>query len=248
MRVLPFRTCIHSLLVALILISAARAQSAIEYRLSFADAIHHVMDVDATFHGVPAGPLHVHMSRSSAGRYAAVDFAKNVFMERFTDGKGTPLAPVRPNPQEWDVTSHDGTVHVTYRVFGDRVDGTYLAVDSTHAHMNFPAVLMWAKGLENRPVRLTFVQPAGSTRKIASQLYPTKDPLVFTAPNFQYLMDSPTEFSDFGMRSFTVPALQPGGKTQTFRVTVHHLGTDADLDAYAAGIEKIVREEQAIFG
>src|SRR5256885_15857793 len=30
-------------------------------------------------------------------------------------------------------TGHDGTVKATYRVFGDRIDGTYLAVDRTHA-------------------------------------------------------------------------------------------------------------------
>ena len=42
-------------------------------------------------------------------------------------------------------------VTVRYKVFGDRVDGTYLAVDPTHAHMNMPATVMWARGLEAGP-------------------------------------------------------------------------------------------------
>ena len=45
---------------------------------------------------------------------------------------------------------------MTYKVYGDRVDGTYLAIDTTHAHINMPAVVMWARGLADRPVTVTF--------------------------------------------------------------------------------------------
>jgi hypothetical protein len=31
-------------------------------------------------------------------------------------------------------------------VFGDRLDGTYLAIDRTQAHINMPAAHMWARG------------------------------------------------------------------------------------------------------
>ena len=41
---------------------------------------------------------------------------------------------------------------VRYKVYGDLVDGTYLAVDTTHAHINMPAAVMWARGLDDRPV------------------------------------------------------------------------------------------------
>ena len=101
------------------------------------------------------------MSRSSPGRYAVHDFAKNVFDVKVTDGKGQALQADRPNPHQWDVAGHDGTVRIVYKIFGDHVDGTYLAVDATHAHMNIPATLMWARGLDMRPVRVTFEPPAG---------------------------------------------------------------------------------------
>lgn len=107
---------------------------------------------------------------------------------------------------------------------------------------------MWAHGFDNRPVRVTFVLPVGSAWKVATQLYPISDPLTFTAPNLEYLMDSPAELSHFSMRTFQIPALSAGGKTQTLRVVVHHQGSDADMDAYVANVQKIVREEQAIFG
>src|SRR6185503_19153570 len=42
----------------------------IAYRLSFPQREHRLMDVAVTFTGVPDGPLRLHMSRSSPGRYA----------------------------------------------------------------------------------------------------------------------------------------------------------------------------------
>jgi predicted metalloprotease with PDZ domain len=141
------------------------AQSATEYRVSFPDAVHHVMQVEVTFHDVPSRPLRVQMSRSSPGRYAAFEFAENVFDEHITDGDGKPLAVARPDPRSWEIAGHKGTVHITYRIFGDRADGTFLAVDSTHAHINFPATAMWAHGFDDRPLRVTFVLPEVRTGK-----------------------------------------------------------------------------------
>lgn len=226
--------------------AAAFAQAPVEYRLSFPEPEHRWMQVEITFREVPAGALQVRMSRTSPGRYALHEFSKNVFDVQVRDGKGSPLRPARPNLHQWDVANHDGTVVVSYRVFGDRVDGTYLSVDSTHAHMNMPASLMWARGFEEREARVHFAQPQGRTWRVATQLYPTSDPLVFTAPNFQYLMDSPAEFSAFTWRTFTVEG--PGGAKPIFRIALHHDGTDGDADAYARDVEKIVRETLAAFG
>ncbi len=227
---------------------AARAQAATEYSFTFTDAVHHVMHVEATFHDVPRQPLRIQMSRSSPGRYAAFEYASNVFEERFTDGSGKPLSVTKPDPRSWTVNPTDGTVHVAYNLFGDRVDGTFLAIDTTHAHINFPATVMWAEGFDDRPARITFAPPAGSGWKIATQLYTTPDAQTFTAPNLQYLMDSPAELSNFVLRTFQVAPLQPGGKTQTIRVVAHSQATGAEFDAYFDGVQKLVREEQAVYG
>jgi predicted metalloprotease with PDZ domain len=223
----------------------ARAQAPIAYRLSFTEPEHRLMDVDVSFRDVPAGPLVLRMSRSSPGRYALHEFAKNVFDVRITDGSGVALPVTHPNPHQWNVTSHAGAVRVTYRIFGDRVDGTYLAIDSTHAHINMPAALMWARGLDRRPVTIRFDAPAGANWRVGTQLFPGVDPLTYTAPNLQYLMDSPTEFSAFSLRTFTI-ADAPG--SPRLRLVVHHTGTDAELDAFAGDVERIVRETRRVYG
>jgi predicted metalloprotease with PDZ domain len=238
----------YAVLFLLYSVATPAAQEPVSYRLTFPAPEHHWLEVEATFASVPPGALQIRMSRSSPGRYALHEFAKNVFDVRVRDGKGTTLTPGRPNLHQWDVTGHDGTVVMSYRVYGDRVDGTYLGVDSTHAHMNIPATLVFARGLESRPARVTLVPPAGRPWRVATQLYPTEDPNTFTAPNMPYLMDSPTELSAYTLRTFSVPASGASGPGPTFRIALHHDGTDADADAYARDTERIVREARAIFG
>ncbi len=196
------------------------------------------MQVDVTFPDVPPGPLRVVMSRTSPGRYAIHEFAKNVYDVQIDNAADAPLSYSRPGPSEWEVSDHTGVVRVRYKVFGDQIDGTFLGIDSTHAHLNIPAALMWARGLEERSVQIMFDGRAGW--KVATQLKATDDPRTFTAPNLQYLVDSPTELSNFTLRTFHAE--------QQFRIALHHTGTDADAQRFAAGVEKIVREERAVFG
>jgi predicted metalloprotease with PDZ domain len=235
------------LLAVLVVVAPAttRAQAPIEYRLSFPEAEHRRMSVDVIFPEVPSGTLELRMSRSSPGRYALHEFAKNVLDVRVSDAAGSPLPVSRPNPHQWNVTDHNGTVRVSYRIFGDRVDGTYLAIDSTHAHINMPAALMWARGLELRPATVKVTPPAGSGWRVGTQLLPGADPFTFTAPNLQYLMDSPAEVSAFSLRSFTLTGTP---REPVVRLAVHHTGTDAELDAFTADVERIVREAGRVYG
>ena len=228
-------------LVAATISVPLRAADPIRYRFSFPEPQHRWVQVEATFTDLPSGTLELRMSRSSPGRYSLHDFAKNVYDLHVTAPDGRELATTRPDPYGWNVPEHAASVTVKYKVFGDRVDGTYLGIDTTHAHINMPAAVMWAHGLDDRPIAVSFAQPAGIHWQVATQLHPGATPLDFTAPNLQYLMDSPAEFGPVTMRQFTVGS-------RTFRFALHHSGTDAELDAYVKDVEKIVREEGAVFG
>ena len=130
---------------------AQRASAPVRYRLSFPEPQHHWMQVEASFTDLGPGALELRMSRSSPGRYSMHDFAKNVYDVHATGADGRELRTVRPDPYGWNVTGHGGGVTVKYKVYGDRVDGTYLGIDATHAHINMPAAIMWAHGLDERP-------------------------------------------------------------------------------------------------
>ena len=240
----PYRFVAAVLLLIAAAATTAFAQAPVAYRLTFPEPEHRWMQVEVTFPDLPETPLELHMSRSSPGRYALHEFAKNVYDVRISDTAGIALRVTRPSPQQWVVLQHPAAVRVSYRVFGDRLDGTYLSIDSTHAHINMPSALMWARGLQDRPVSVRFEPPAGVTWQVATQLFPGPDERTFTAPNLQYLMDSPSEFSGFALRTFTV---RDGSRSPTFRLAIHHDGDEAELDAFARDVEKIVREERGVY-
>src|SRR5438105_12476154 len=108
---------------------SARQQS-VNYDIAFPNAAQHEARVIATFSGIPRGrALHARMSRSSPGRYAETAFSRNVYDLSATDGRARALLVSRPDPDGWDVTGHDGTVRVSYNVWGDRIHGHYLSID-----------------------------------------------------------------------------------------------------------------------
>ncbi len=151
------------------------AEPTVRYELSFPNAVHHEAEVEAIFENVPMAPLDVVMSRSSPGRYALHEFAKNVYSVRVSDKDGHALKPTQVDPSTWRIEGHNGSVRFHYTLFGDRTDGTYAGIDETHAHLNMPATLVWARGLENAPVTVRFTLPEGKNWKVATQLVPQQD-------------------------------------------------------------------------
>jgi predicted metalloprotease with PDZ domain len=233
-------------LVFLLASAALAGAQTIEYTVSIPAPEQRWLQVDVRFPSRAGTPLEVRMARSSPGRYAPHEFGKNVYMFEARGGDAT-LAAELLAPAHWRITPTGDTVHVRYRLFADHIDGTYASVDGTHAHLNVPATFAWAPSLPDTPIRVRFTQPPGRTWRVSTQLFPTDDALAFTAPNLQYFMDSPIEFSAHAVREFTV-ARSGGGAPARIRLAVHHLGTDAQLDAYVPMVEKIVREQAAVFG
>lgn len=222
------------------------AAAPVQYDVTFANAVHHEAQVTATFRQVPAGPLRVQMSRSSPGRYAVHEFAKNVYSVSARDGRGRPLTLLRSDPYGWTVAGgHDGTVAVTYTLYGDWGDGTYAQIDATHAHLNMPATFLWAQGYDDKAIRVRF-HPIDPKWRIATQLPAARGADTYWAPNLQYFMDSPTEISDFALRQW--PITDGLGKTYLVRLAVHHPGTDADVDTFAAKAKTVIAQHYALFG
>jgi predicted metalloprotease with PDZ domain len=222
----------------------AQTAPPVRYELSFENAVHHEARITVTYRDVGREPVRFEMARSSPGRYALHEFAKNVYSVSAVDGAGRSLTVQRTDPYGWTVAGHDGVVSVSYTLYGDRADGTYAQIDATHAHLNMPATLMWARGFDDRPVELTFHSPNPAWR-IATQLAPTDRSDVFTAPNLQYLMDSPTEISDLMIREWQV---DDAGTPRTIRLAIHHPGTAEQVDIFVEKIRKVVDQQIAIFG
>jgi len=173
-----------------------------------------------------------------------MEFTRNVYNFRAYDGRGRELVVTRPNPHQWDIAGHDGTVEIRYTLYGDYGNGTFTGIDASHAHLNMPATFAWARGMEKRPVEVEFKIPSGSKWKVATQLFGTHHPTMFTAPDMQYFLDSPTEISNFTLRTWES---KDGDTSYTFRLALHHEGSGAEADAFAAMCKRVVEESWTVF-
>jgi predicted metalloprotease with PDZ domain len=229
---------LHALVALLV------ASVPVVYEIRFDNADHHEAEVTATFAGLTGDVLEIRMSRSSPGRYALHEFAKNVYRVEARDGKGRRLDITRPDPHGWNVGGHDGTVVFRYTVFGDRLDGTYLGIDNTHAHLNMPATFAWARGLESRGIELR-IHPAREDFRVATQLEATSEDNVFRAPDLDYFLDSPTEIGPIEWREWRVSGSEG---EQTVRLALHHQGTPEQADVFARLAQAVVEEQVRIYG
>ena len=238
---------LHTTIAATTLLASpalAQDRASIDYRMSFENAVHHEAEITATFRNIGDAPLELRMSRSSPGRYALHEFAKNVYAVTAVDGAGQALPVVAEDPYSWRINEHDGTVKFTYILFADHADGTYSQIDRTHAHLNMPATFVWAHGFDDTPITLAF-EPTIRNWKAATQLLPTRRAMTFRAPNLQYFLDSPTELSNFDLRQWNIGE---GSDRQTIRLAIHHDGEESDVNIFTEKAKKVVAEQIKVFG
>ncbi|MBT8301062.1 MAG: peptidase M61, partial [Maribacter sp.] len=226
-------------LVFLIVFTSSVTSQDITYEISFENAVHHEAHIKASFSNLKEDTLTIRMSRTSPGRYALHEFAKNVYDFDAVDGKGSSLQIIRPNNHEWQILGHDGTININYTLFANRGDGTYAQIDETHAHLNMPATFMFAPSLSKMPLKVKFKIRKDLNWKVATQL-PLISGTVYSAPNLQYFMDSPTEISDFSLREFEVGS-------QKVQMALHHNGSEQEMDTYFEKVKKVVLTQKEVY-
>ncbi|MEO8887045.1 MAG: PDZ domain-containing protein [Mucilaginibacter sp.] len=237
-------TAVFTLFYALTVL-AQPAPKPIYYAVSFPNAAHHEAEIVMTISQAPAGVLHLHMSRSSAGRYATHEFGKNIYNVKAFNVDGSPLEMIQVQGDVYDIPVHEDVVKVSYTLFGNWTDGTYAGIDPSHAHLNMPAVFMWVAGQDARPVKFEFNDLDKYGWKVATQLK-HEGGSVYSAPNLQYMMDSPTELSAYNSTSWSVA--NPDGKSQQINLTVHSDDAPTAINNFAEMVKKVVKEEQGVFG
>ena len=218
----------------------------ISYIVSFPNLAHHEAQIELVVSDIPNRTAVFRMSRSSPGRYATHEFGKNVYDITAFDQSGKPLTINRTDGDVWEVPRHSGYIRVQYTLYGNYADGTYVGLDPDAVHLNMPGAFLWMKGLDNVPIIIHFNVPREWHWTVATQLQPTSDSLTFSARNFQYFMDCPTKIGPLRYRSWQVR--NPDGKTYAFRIALDGAGDDSIFTSFSEKVQKIVHQEQAVFG
>ncbi len=236
----------RALLLALSLVvppSLAAQPLRIAYRVAIPDPAAHLYEVTLDVDGVRGATLPLQMPVWSPGRYAKMDFARNVQEFRATNGAGAALRWDKTDGSRWVVqTGGAGTVRVRYRVFANQLSGTFSVLDTAHANWNGASMFMYVEGHKPDPVTLDVERPAGwqlvnGDTRSANQTH-------FRFENYDRLIDTPTEVAPAVLLdSFVVDG-------KRYRTMVHHNGAPpaAARARFVRDVEKIVRYENSVFG
>lgn len=227
-------------------LSAVLAQK-VSYLVSFPNILHHEAKITVIATDIPARTAVFRMSRSSPGRYATHEFGKNVYEVKAFNREGKAITINRTDGDVYEVPRQDGYVRVEYTLYANHPDGTYAGIDDASVHLNMPATFLWVKGMENAPIDIKFDIPEGKKWTIATQLKPVAgNPTLFTAPNLQYFMDSPTKIGELLWKEWTLT--NPGNKSYQLKLALEAQTSDSGATAFARKVEGITREAQAVFG
>jgi predicted metalloprotease with PDZ domain len=239
----------HTLSRLLIIVVAAAAplsgQSAplrIAYRVAMPDPTTHLYDIAIDVDGLRGDSLPLQLPVWSPGRYAKMDFAKNIQGFVATDASGKALPWTKTTGSRWVVTTQGvRAVRVRYRSFDNALSGTFSVLDTAHANWNGASLFMYVEGHKPDPVTLS-ITPYDGWHIINGDTRST-DQRDYRFENYDRLIDTPTEVAP----AFLVDSFVVDGRK--YRTMVHHNGAPpAGVRArFVSDVEKIVRYENSVF-
>ncbi|MDB4887376.1 MAG: hypothetical protein JWN79_2814 [Gemmatimonadetes bacterium] len=206
------------------------------------DPASHLYEIAIDIDGARGTTLPLQLPVWSPGRYAKMDFAKNVQDFTATDAAGRPLAWDKTTGSRWVVSTGGArSVRIRYRSFDNALSGTFSVLDTAHANWNGASLFMYVEDHKQDPVSLTIAPPAGW--RVLNGDTRTANQLVYRFENYDRLIDTPTEVApQLAVDSFTVDA-------RKYRTMVHHNGPmpAGVRERFVRDVERIVRYENSVF-
>jgi predicted metalloprotease with PDZ domain len=125
------------------------------------------------------------------GWYTIENYAKNILRMKITDGEGRPLVHRLVRKQTWRIeTAGARNVKVEFDYFANVLALNQARIATDYAFFTGTQLFLEPVGHRNAPSTVRFKVPSGW--QIVSALKETSDPAVFTAPDYDTLVDSPT--------------------------------------------------------
>src|SRR5215467_4941471 len=173
---------------------AAMAQDrgfAIEYTVKVADIPGQLFHVTTDIRNINQPALDLSLPVWSPGWYVIENYVKNILRFRVTEPGGRDLRPAQVRKQTWRVdTKGISRVVVEFDYLANVLSANQARIASDYAFFTGTQLFLMPEGHRSRPSTVRFDVPAGW--KIASGLDETSDPAVFTATDYDALVDQPT--------------------------------------------------------
>lgn len=217
----------RSTLVASLSIAAA-AQNAVHYTVSLADPGHHLVQV--TLNIPPGRAMHELQLPVWNALYQVRDFSQYMNWIRAFDTKGNALPLTQLNASRWRIANTGAGAKIEYEIFANDAGPFGAELNQQHAFFNLAEILIYVDDARSATQQVEFAN-VPTQWKTATAL--TQAGSVYFASNYDRLVDSPVEISNFTEQDFQGPC-------GTYRVVLDWPGATDAMNKIVPPIRRIV--------
>jgi predicted metalloprotease with PDZ domain len=222
--------------------AAQGEQLRVDYTVEVASTAGHLFHVTADVKNLSDPHLDLALPTWTPGWYTVENYAKNILRLKVTGSTGRPLPHWMTKKQTWRVFAGDHKqIKIEFDYSANVLALNQAKVTSDYAFFTGTQLFLEPVGHRASPSSVRFKVPAGW--QIVSALRETSDPMMFTAPDYDTLVDSPTEMGRFDVVRFEVE-----GKPHFFVSTPAGAFPQEKGERLAPMLAKIAEAERAVFG
>ncbi|HEV7905113.1 MAG TPA: PDZ domain-containing protein [Pyrinomonadaceae bacterium] len=214
----------------------------IDYTVKVESFKDHLFHVTADVRNIRQPRLDLSLPTWAPGWYTVENYAKNILRFEIKDARGRRLPHSMTHKQTWRVaTAGLDRVKVEFDYRANVLALNQAKITDEWAFFTGIELFLLAEGHRNSPATVRFDVP--DNWKIVSALKETRNAKVFTAPDYDTLVDAPTEMGNFDVLNFDVE-----GKPHTF-VSTPAGAFPKDQNAHLADfLTRLALVQRNIFG
>jgi predicted metalloprotease with PDZ domain len=175
----------------------------IDYTVKVESIRDHLFHVTADVRNIRQPRLDLSLPTWTPGWYTVENYARNILRFQVTDGRGRRLPHMMTRKQTWRVpTAGLDRIKVEFDYNANVLGLNQAKITNDWAFFTGIQLFLLAEGHRGSPASVRFEVP--DNWKIISALKETRNAKVFTAPDYDTLVDAPTEMGNFDLISFDV--------------------------------------------
>lgn len=239
-RSLPF----IALLIAVLLQPAFAQKDKLDvtYTVALNDVASRQYHITTDIRNIDQPKLELALPTWTPGWYVVENYAKNILRFKITDATGKWLQPRMTRKQTWSVdTKGISQIRIEYDYSATVLGLNQAKIADDYAFFTGIELFLEPIGHRNTPSTLKFQIPQGW--KLLSPLKETSDPTVFTAADYDTLVDAPALMGKFDVTEFQVE-----GKPHYFAAAPAGVFDAAKSKKFTELLASTIKAEGAIFG
>ncbi len=214
----------------------------VEYTIEVSSIPDRLFHVTTEIRNIKEPRLTLSLPVWTPGWYTIENYAKNILRFKVSDSGGRPVAHTMTRKQTWAVETRGlDSIKVEFDYHANVLALNQAKIANDYAFFTGTQLFLLPEGRRKEPSTVNFKLP--QDWKIISALKETANPLTFTSPDYDMLVDSPTEMGKFDLAKFEVE-----GKPHYFAGAPAGVFTSDKIEQMKEVLAAIARSQSAIFG